>query len=143
MTRRILIAVDFSHPPGPIVDQAVELFRGPEVRFDLIHVILKRTVPRMSRTAAARRLLSAVTMSPDVVEAKLEEAMERVPEAVRGEAILEQGHPVARIVARASTGYACLAMGARLHTGIGSVLSGSMAVEVVQNSPIHVLLVRR
>jgi nucleotide-binding universal stress UspA family protein len=73
----------------------------------------------------------------------LEDAAEPVPDELRAETVLVEGHPAAEIVDEAGKGIDLLVMGSRNYGPIRRVMVGSTAIAVMRRSPCPVIVIPR
>ena len=80
----------------------------------------------------------------DHLEARLRAEVAETPADLRPSSVLRRGHPATEIVAEAVDWRADLiVVGSRGHGGLSSILLGSVSEEVIDRSPIPVLVARR
>lgn len=144
MNKRILVAVDFSKLSEPAVDYAVRLATGSGAQVDLLHVVIGALPAPTMGHPSAQELVEQLNRSENEASVRRLESMlhERVPEALRGRAILADGSPAEAICAQATNTYEMVVVSTNGRTGLSHILLGSVAERVVRFAKIPVLVVR-
>lgn len=139
MNERILVPLDDSEPAHTALEEALELFEPGEIV--VLHVL---ELDEVTHGAG-----SAVTN--DLAEAREEEAEEMFDRAQRKadeygvslDRVVETGDPAEVIVEIAETADVDhIVMGSHGRSGLSHILVGSVAQDVVQNSPVSVTISR-
>jgi nucleotide-binding universal stress UspA family protein len=135
--RRILVALDGSRFAEEGLPPAVDVARATGARLTLMEVV--------THHGALAKLLRPGERTPELAEAALRDVALRVPPAL-GEAevrVVEEPTPAAGILAEAKRqGADLIAMATHGRGGLRRILLGSVAEEVVRESPVPVLLLR-
>jgi universal stress protein A len=137
----LLVAVDFSELTDTVLERARSLAMGRGQQIDLLHVV---GPPKMAARGAAARAIYQQARHEREEAARLEvqQRLDRLPEPVRGKAVIRTGVPSQEIVDVASEGYDMILLATRGRTGLTHTLLGSVAETVVRHAPIPVLVVR-
>lgn len=144
MTRRFLVAVDFSTLTEATVAAAVRLAHGTDTALDLAYVTPPAAAAPVLGHPAAQDLLDQLAhREAKAAEAKLTHLLtELVPEPLRGEVVVLKGLPADRICEAAKEGYELVVLATNGRRGVQHLLLGSVAERVVRMCPVPVLVVR-
>ena len=139
---KMLVAVDLARDPWAVVDAAAAYATRLGARIDLIFV---EDVPAIAGPAADPELQALLQVRRDQVlaehKATLEHLLSRLPESIRGEALLASGPIADEIVAR-SPRYHTLVVWTHGRTGLAHFWLGSVAERVVRLARCAVLVLR-
>ena len=143
MSNRFLVAVDFGEHTARTIAYALELARA-ETRIDLVHVLVGRPPVPSGMYPAAQDLVKALTeQERSFSETRLDELMQSVPEAHRGDCLLRDGPPPEVICEVAGElGHELIAVSTHGRNGLQHLLIGSVAERVVRMAPCSVVVVR-
>jgi universal stress protein A len=143
MFRRILTAVDFSPCSQVAFDMAVALARTTGAVLDVLHVFQPpKTIPPELVVHHGPGDQSLTTLVRERAREELDALLANSGQRI-GDAILEDGDPAERIIARASTSDCDLVVvGTHGRTGLAHAMIGSIAEKVVRLCPKPVLSVR-
>jgi universal stress protein A len=143
MFQHILVAVDFSPCSQVAFDIAVDLARATGAVLDVLHVFRPpKTIPPELEVHHGPGDEKLTTLVRERVQEELDALLAKAGVRV-GEAILEDGQPAERIIARASASDCDLVVvGTHGRTGLSHALIGSVAETVVRLCPKPVLSVR-
>ena len=143
---RILVATDGSDPAAIGLEQARDLatLAHGEIR---IVAVLPPAAELFGGAWPAEVMIDPEPIeqaATQQLEERLRQEVERTPADLRPTAVLRRGRPADEIVTEATTWAAdVIVVGSRGHGPLGSILLGSVSEEVVDRSPIPVLVARR
>jgi len=143
---RILVATDGSDPAAVGVELARDLatLAHGEIR---IVAVLPPTSDLFGGAWPAEAMIDPEPLERaacEQLEERLRQEVARTPSDVRPSSILRRGRPAAEIVAEAEAwGADLIIVGSRGHGPLSTILVGSVSEEVVDRSPIPVLVARR
>ena len=141
MTKRFLVAVDFTELTERTVGKAAELAEGAGIPVDLLHVTKPVHVTARGNMAARAIADQAQRAKTESARAKLAKLVQTMPEAIRGNPIVETGIP-ADVICGEAEGYDMVVLATNGRTGLSHALLGSVAERVVRYCPVPVLVVR-
>lgn len=141
MNEPFLVAVDMSALTDVVLRRAIDLAAGHQNRIDLLHVVKPPNM--VSRGVAAHQIYEqALRTKEAAARHTVQELMQQVPEALRGNALVRSGIPADEICDQASEGYDMVILATKGLSGLQHTLLGSVAERVVRMAPIPVLVVR-
>ena len=146
--RRILVPLDGS----PTGEAALDFLRGRSTNGP-IELLLMRVVSHMPVMVGADATFSVEALSPAELEAELQEARAytaRLGDSIADSSVvvrhqvIEAAEPVARVILEAAAHERAdlIALGTHAKTGVSRLVLGSVSEEILERSPIPVLLVR-
>lgn len=141
MDKPFLVAVDFSPLTERCVSKASQFASGGGNAIDLLHVLKPPTVAARGNHAARQIAEQAMRDQTEAARRKLEEHMQAIPEALRGNCLVEVGIP-ADVICRLAEDYDLAVLATNGRTGLSHALLGSVAERVVRFCPSPVLVVR-
>ena len=139
--RRILLPTDLSESADHAMRQAVEMAVQLQARLDVLHVI---TLHASDPGNLKQSLEGYLKELEEEVFADLAERSDRIKQrGVAVEVSLERSVSVAEAVVDRARETECdlIVMGTHGRSGIGKLLMGSVAEQVVQHAPCHVMTV--
>jgi nucleotide-binding universal stress UspA family protein len=144
--RRILVPLDFSGLSRQALDFAVPLAKQYGGKIILMHVVQPTAVPTLDVVPGGGHYL-ALDMQIFIDTARkrlMAMAIERLPAALRGQAVVREGNPYHEITSAARKLKADLiVLSTHGRTGLERILIGSTAERVVRHAHCPVLAVRR
>jgi nucleotide-binding universal stress UspA family protein len=142
MPDRFLVCVDFSPLTEKTLERAIKVAVPGACALDLITVVPLPPSSARGNMAARQIFEQAQKSRRDAARAEVDKLMTKVPEALRGDAIVVDGIPADAITERAREGYDMVVLATHGRTGFSHALLGSVAERVVRYSPVPVLVVR-
>ncbi|TNE88714.1 MAG: universal stress protein [Deltaproteobacteria bacterium] len=142
LSNRILVAVDFGELTARTIDYAVRL-AGADTQIDLLHVLVGRPSASVGLPSARELVDALIEQERTFAQKKLAELQAALPEANRGELILEEG-PAADVICEAAEkgGHELIAVSTHGRSGLKHMLIGSVAERVVRLAKAPVVVVR-
>lgn len=138
MNERLLVPIDDSDPAQAALEDATELFDPGEIV--LLHVLEMNELTHGASGAAAGSLRDE---REEEANELFEDARRRIDDDVAVETVLETGEAATVIVeAVESTGADHIVMGSHGRSGLSGILIGSVAENVIENSPVSVTISR-
>ncbi len=136
--RHILLAIDFSPSSDTATDAAVELAQKFEARLTLIHVWEVPPYVYSGETFSGADLMTPIQeAAKKALRDALLSVQKKVPQA---EGLLRRGGPAVELVAQINESKADLViLGTHGRRGLSHFVLGSVAEQVVQQSPVPVL----
>jgi nucleotide-binding universal stress UspA family protein len=142
---RVLVPLDFSESAKSLIDHALELVRARGATVRLLHVI---EPPLLAPPPFV--IFQATSVSPEVLDAQrkgVEEHLARLAAehpGIRMETRVVMGDPVREILREVREWKAdVVVLGTHGRSGLKHVFLGSVAENVVRQSPVPVLTVKR
>ena len=144
MSKRMLVAVDLSDHSAGTVAYAYHIAEALDLTIDCLHITQTSTPQRSLGHPSARQLVEGLAKSEGQAAVReLNRLLSGIPEARRGEGILEHGPPADVIVKVAHPDvYEMLVVSTEGRTGFSQLFSGSVAESVVRHAKLPVLVVR-
>jgi nucleotide-binding universal stress UspA family protein len=138
MFRSILVPFDGSKSAEAALDHAIELARAEGARLTLIGVA---TRPPWIAPSYAAAMPTDAELEAEV-ERRLDAVLARVPDDVPVATVVRSGSPAQVILARIGQGmHDLVVMGSRGRGSVRSLILGSVSLQVVQKSPVPVVVV--
>jgi nucleotide-binding universal stress UspA family protein len=138
---RILLAVDLKSKPELLVDAAAAWGERLSAPIDLVYVDEMGTpIPKVKDPAVQAKLEAGWHAQRAVHEGDLAALLQRLPEAVRGRAILEAGAVIPAVV-RVAVDYDLVILGNDARAGFAAIL-GSASEGLVRAFKKPVMLLR-
>jgi nucleotide-binding universal stress UspA family protein len=142
MPERFLVCVDFSPLTDKTIGRAVRLATPGEAMIDLVHALPPPSAMPRGSMAGREILEQAQKARREAAQRDLDAVLVKLPDGLRGAAIVAEGTPADAIVGVAKKGYDLVVIATHGRTGLQHALLGSVAETVVRTSPTPVLVVR-
>ena len=148
MFKNILVPVDGSATANKGLREAIRLAREQGATLTLVHVVEEGLTYRSMGLDGAGffldEVLRALVRSGRVIVARALSAAHRAGVKARGEVIEDISEPVADVIVREARKAKAdlIVLGTHGRRGVGRMLLGSDAEQIVRTSPVPVLLVR-
>ena len=148
-TENILVAADFSKYSELVIKAAVKIAKGDNCKIHILHI--EEDVFRIKQghalTCMDRELIPIIERYHSSMlsecSKKIKELMHKIPEDLRGESVILEGHAVESIINYVKEHKIdLLVIGSHGHTDLASMLLGSTTDKVSRKANCSVFIVR-